>query len=126
MIEAAGTVANPYDGWKGPHVSAKKDVPFLANEPNIIELVVNITGLKNTSAIGMSCFGWIANRYRAVGSPAHKRTVNWWNSLKRWMAAQSAARISRFGPLDKHPEIWVFPCALIKINGGKDREANAL
>jgi len=127
MMEESGTVANPWKGWKGPHQADNKDVPFLGSEPNIIELSVNITGIENNNAIGMSCFGWIANRYKSIGNPAHKTTVNWWNRLKYWIEKQSAAKITRFGPLDyPQPEIWAFSSAYKKIKDGKVREQNAI
>lgn len=127
MSEKSGTVSNPWNGWKGPHESGKIDVPFLGNEPNIMQLTVNMTGICNDNAIGMSGFGWIANRYKAVGSPAHKTTVNWWNRLRRWIRKTSAAKITHLGPLDHpQPEIWAFSSAYEKIKNGKERDPNTM
>ena len=127
MTEASGTVRDPWKGWKGPRDSGWKEVPFLGNDPNIIRLTVNITGIQNRNAIGMSCFGWIGNRYKAVGNPAHKTTVNWWNRLRRWVKKQSVSKITRCGPIEHpQPEIWAFPSAYDKITAGEEREANAL
>jgi len=35
MLEEDGIVLAPWKGWKGPHVTGKKSVPFLGDKPNI-------------------------------------------------------------------------------------------
>lgn len=127
MTEESGLVATPWKGWKGPHESGKKDTPFLGSEPNIIRLKVSITGIYDNNAIGMSGFGWIANRYKAVGNPAHKTTVHWWNRLRHWIRNKSVSKITHFGPLDyPQPTIWAFSSAYKKIKSGKGRDPNSI
>jgi len=75
----------------------------------------------------MSSFGWIGNRYKSIGSPAAKETVNWWRRLKNWVSKKSITKIPRFGPLEGHnKEIWVFPSAYNKIQNGKKRDINSI
>lgn len=127
MLVKSGSVADPWKGWRGPHILGEKNVPFLGGEPNIIQLVVNTTGTKNDNAIGLSYFGWIANRYKAAGIPADTTTVNWWNRLRRWVEKQSAAKIPRSGSLNgSQPEIWAFPSAYESIKSGKEREPDTM
>ena len=81
---------------------------------------------RSPDVIGMSCFGWIGNRYRPIGLPASPATEKWWNRLRRWVA-KMAIRIPRWGPIEStDPEIYAFPCAYKAIKSGKARDDNPL
>lgn len=126
LIEA-GWVEDPWKGWKGPHASDNETLPFLDSAPCIISLTVRRHGAYSDGSIGMSCFGWIGNRYRLIGKPASKETANWWRRLNRWISKESATKIPRSGDLDgPNPEIWAFPSAYGKINIGNPRDMNPI
>ena len=127
MLEEAGLVKDPFKGWKGPHQAGDKNLPFLGNEPNIIELNVRTQGADSPDSIGLSSFGWIGNRYQSIGLPAAKETTNWWRRLKNWMSKTAAEKIPRSGPLDgPDREIWAFPSAHKHFLDGKGRDLNPL
>jgi len=127
MLEEHGVVQDPWKGWKGPHVTGQKNVPFLGTKPNIIDLSIHTSGSEGRDSIGLSCFGWIEQRYASIGSPASKATVEWWKRLERWVSEHATGRIPRFGPANgPDPEIWGFPSAHERILHGTRREANPL
>ena len=125
MLEEDGIVQDPWTGWKGPHISGNKLVPFLGNKPNIIDLSIHTTGSAGRDSIGMSSFGWIGQRYASIGSPASRATTKWWKCLEDWVSGHASAKIPRFGPADgAEPDIWAFPSAHERILNGTRREAN--
>jgi hypothetical protein len=126
-VEEAWMVKNPFKGWKNAHQSDNPQIPFLGSQPNTIEFRANTTGKDSFPSIGMSSFGWIANRYKPIGSSAAKETINWWRRLKNWISKNSISKIPRFGSLDgPEKEIWVLPSAYGKIKNGTARDGNSI
>jgi hypothetical protein len=125
MLEDSVLIRDPFKGWKGPNRTDAENLPFLGNSPNIIELRVQMKGKDPNGSIGMSGFGWIANRYKSIGEPAGNETINWWRRLNNWVSKKAVARIQSSGPLEgTDNRIWAFPSAYDKIRSGMKRDLN--
>jgi hypothetical protein len=118
-------VENPWVVWQAEALPAYPSLPCLPSSPEIIELGLRAKGTEYPGAIGMSCFGWIGDRYCKIGYPAQEETKKWWRNLRNWIARNAEARVPRFGPLDSpNPEIWAFPSAYAKIAHGTKQDMN--
>jgi len=119
-------VENPWIVWKAEVWPTYPSLPCLPSSPEIIELGLLVKGTEYPGSIGMSCFGWIGDRYRSVDYPAHEGTEKWWRNLRNWIAKNAEAKVPRFGPLDgPNPEIWALPFAYTKIAHGTKRDMNS-
>jgi hypothetical protein len=124
LVEA-DWIEDPWAAWKGPCITTDPNVPFFGGIPGVIELKLQTKGIDFSNFIGLSAFGWIANRYRPVGKPAKKETENWWQRLRKWVAKVAVGKVPRIGPLDgPNPEIWAFPSAYSRIATGVPRDMN--
>ncbi len=120
-----GTVRDPWKGWKEKLTGADPTCPYFGVEhPWIYWLSAKTESDREPNALGLSAFGWIGNRYGAIGNPAPPKTKKWWERLKRWVKKQ-AVQIPREGPIDgSKAEIWAMPGALEEIKGGRARDNN--
>lgn len=132
-------IPDPWTGWTEQRPGADPTLPFFVSHPGTIQLelhrwetVYNSQGERrfpfdrSPDVVGMSCFGWIGNRYRPIGQAASPATEKWWNRLRHWVT-KTATRIPRSGPIKgSELEIYAFPCAYKAIESGKARDDNPL
>lgn len=120
----AGTVKDPWRGWKERASGADPTQPYFgAGHVGIVWW--NIHTLGKGAGIGMSSFEWIGSRYRLIGFPADPSTERWWKQLRQVVKRTGALRIPRSGPLEgPGAEIWAMPGALAKIKLGVQRDEN--
>jgi hypothetical protein len=138
--EPDGLIDDPWQGWTERRPGANPALPYFGSHPGIIELEIHRHGIsfqgrgtqpidslpRDAGIIGMSCFGWIGNRYRAIGYPAAGVTGRWWRRLRRWIA-KHAVRVSRSDTRNIPPdEIYAFPAAYAAIQQGAVRDDNCL
>jgi hypothetical protein len=118
-------IDDPFSGWTELRPGADPRVPFFGSIPQIIIFSVQRKSIKAEEGIGQSLFGWIGNRYRAIGQPAARETERWWRSLGRWFKSKAERKITPWGPLDgPNAGLWVFPSAYRQILLGKHRDVN--
>ena len=138
-----GLIENPWAGWREEMPGAEPSTSYFgAGHPRIFSLELYRTPLGKggyydavgedekrwrvpaAQVIGMSCFGWIGNRYRDIGNGSEATTEKAWKSL-RSRVSKFAKKIPRWGPCDgAKGEIWAFPDALAKIGAGTPRAHN--
>jgi hypothetical protein len=136
--EPNAVITHPWQGWTERRPGTHPSIPFFGSHPGIIELVIHRHGIsfqgrgttpfvalpRDPTVIGMSCFGWIGNRYRAIGSPAAKATEQWWRRLRRWIMNHTV-RVPRSDTGHTPPnEIFAFPAAYAAIQHGALRDDN--
>ncbi|THB66755.1 MAG: hypothetical protein D6E12_09860 [Desulfovibrio sp.] len=112
MPQEAGPVDDPWAGWKNTHVLGDKTIPYLGDRPNIITLHVNF---QDTGPVGISAFGWIGNRYRSEGLPAHPSTEAWWKGLRQWVNSNARGKVRAYA---QGPEVLAFASAYARLAGG--------
>jgi hypothetical protein len=118
-------IADPRAGWTELMPGADPTVPFFGSIPQIITLGVQRQATEAQEGVGQSYFGWIGNRYKAVGVPAAPETQRWWNRLSRWFKSTAMKKIAPLGPADgPDKRIWAFPSAYRRILMGQHRDAN--
>jgi len=119
------TIDNPFEGWTEARPGMDARVPFFGSIPQVIELGIQRKAVDAEEGIGQSYFGWVGNRYKAIGLPAAQETERWWRSLNRWVKLNAATKITPWGPLDgSEARVWAFPSAYRQILSGKHRDAN--
>lgn len=125
---ANNVITDPFAGWEdhSPKDLEYRRTPYFGPECSVaLELKINVQGIRDLDAIGISSFGWVGNRYSVIGSPAPLVTKAYWEKLRRWISKNSKKKISREGPLDAgEKEIYAFQNAYEKFLGGTKREQN--
>ena len=119
----AGTVEDPFSGWKEQRPGADPSIPFFGSIPGIIELHKSVNGDVSSGALGLSSFGWLGNRYRVIGKGASPATQSWWRRMQSWVKQAATEKIPRGGHSNS-PEIWAFPAARAQIDAGVPRDSN--
>lgn len=116
-------VANPFAGWSQTLASEGCTLPwFGANLPGPYCFRFRENGKEAAGSLGRSEFAWAANRFHAIGKPAHPQAVKWWNRLRRFLQVHSTKRPWVEGwPT---PVAYVFPQALLEIDSGRPRDVN--
>ena len=118
-------IEDPFAGWTETRGGSDPRVPFFGSVPAIVELFVNRRSTEAPGGIGQSAFGWIGNRYRAIGHPASPATEKWWRQLRTWVGDTAAGKVTRWGNITgPDADIWAFPSAHEKILAGAHRDAN--
>ena len=114
-------ILNPDAGWKERLPSAVPGQPFFGSHPGVIWLHVSTGG---PGLVPMSAFGWIGNRYRAIGHGAAPAASKWWRRLQRWIRKQGPTvprgSLQASGPVD----VAAFPAALMQLRNGVPGELN--
>ena len=120
-----GSVIDPWDGWKELRVGADASQPFFgAGHPGVIWLNHRPVSQRSPSAIGLSSYEWVGNRYRVIGNGAAPSTEAFWRSIRRW-TQKHAKKIPRKGSINgPRAEIFAFPSALAAIESGVERDIN--
>jgi len=115
-------ILDPDAGWEERLPSAISGQPFFGSHPNVIWLHVS-TG--RPGVVPMCAFGWIGDRYRAIGDGATPAANRWWRRLQRWIRnrAKIAPRgsLGASGPVD----VAAFPAALTQLQDGVPGDLNA-
>lgn len=119
--EPDGLIEDPLAGWTEFCMGRDTTVPWFGpGHPGVFELHIRQDKVSEdgTYYIPISSFGWIGNRYRIIGFPAHPSTEKYWNKLKRWLK-KNGTQVSRGGPSDAYkPEIWAFEDAIVQFAKG--------
>jgi hypothetical protein len=114
-------IVDPDGGWEERVASAVPGQPFFGSHPSVIWLHAS-TGAPGL--VPMSAFGWIGNRYRAIGQGASPAATKWWRSLQRWIRSQTTVvprgSLQASGPVD----VAAFPDALAQLRNGVPGELN--
>jgi hypothetical protein len=114
-------IIDPYAGWEERLPSAIPLQPFFGSHPSIVWLHVS-SG--QPGVVPMSAFGWIGNRYRAIGQGAMPAANKWWQRLQRWIRNQTTTvprgSLQASGPVDAA----AFPAALEQLQNGVPGELN--
>src|SRR5262245_22888981 len=114
-------IGNPDAGWEERLPSAIKGQPFFGSHPAVVWLHVPAA---RPGLVPMCAFGWIGNRYRAIGKGAMPAANAWWRRLQRWIGARSRI-VRRGGPEGSGPaDVAAFPAALMQLEQGVPGELN--
>ena len=119
-------IKDPFAGWTEQRRGLDASVPYFGSIPGVFELCKATRGREFPNSIGLSCLGWLGNRYISLGLGASKATELWWRRTQHWVnqaAVQKIARWEAAPPLK--PEIWAFPAAYSSIQAGAPRDANS-
>ena len=117
-----GVIRDPMAGWEERAASAIPGVPFFGSVPMIISWDV---AREKSGAVPMSAFGWIGDRYRAIGQGASKETTRWWKALQRWVG-QHTREFPRGGgsAAGEGGTVPAFPAAAARLQKGTRGELN--
>ena len=116
-----GKVLDPWAGWTEIRTGANPRVPYFGSgHPGIIHLQIK---KPQTNEIPISCFGWIGNHYKIIGSAADASTEKFWSKLRR-MAKKIGTHIPRSNETDRKKEIYAFPTAYKEIKNGRPCSLN--
>jgi len=108
-------IRDPMAGWEERAASAIPGVPFFGSVPMIISWdVARETG----RAVPMSAFGWIGDRYRAIGQGASRDTTKWWKALQRWVGQQSREFPRAGSDGEEGGMVPAFPAAAARLQAG--------
>jgi hypothetical protein len=114
-------ILDPDAGWEERLPSAVAGQPFFGSHPSVIWLHVSSGG---PGIVPMCAFGWIGNRYRAIGQGATPATSKWWRRLQRWIRSQATivrrGNLQASGPMD----VAAFPAAFTQLQNGVPGELN--
>ena len=114
-------IKDPMAGWQERAASAIPGVPFFGSVPMIISW--DVARQKGT-LVPMSAFGWIGDRYRAIGQGASKETTKWWKALQKWVQ-QHTREFPRGGSAGSGGGmIAAFPAAAARLGAGAPAELN--
>jgi len=82
-----GAIADPFQGWTQKLERETATSPwFGANLPGPYTFDFREKGGSAPNALARSGFQWAADRYRAIGLPAHPEAKRWWRRLQRFIA----------------------------------------
>lgn len=112
------------DEWHEAAAAGDPDNPYWGSDPRVFTLNINLNSKESEDGIGISSFGWVRDRYVAIGKGAPHETKVWWNRLQRWFRKTAVMKIPRKNALNYKPEIWAFPAAFDRIQGGAKRDLN--
>lgn len=121
-------IENPFRGWTQRLSTAGATAPwFGANLPGPYLFQFAEQGCEAPGSLGRSEFAWAANRYRAIGKPAHPAAMRWWRKLRRYLARNSE-QIQWLSEAQKgfNPLVYVFPNAMADIKRGRHRDVNVV
>ena len=114
------SIPDPFAGWEERLPTAGSKQPFFGSHPGVIWLYVSAP--LDSGAVPMSAFGWIGNRYRAIGHGAPATTAKFWRGLQGWIRRQRTlvprGGLRASGP----PGIAAFPAALASLQAGTAAE----
>jgi hypothetical protein len=119
-IEEAPTewIENPWKGWKERRTGVDSSIPFFGSPPHVFSLEVGLNSIDDDAhSIGFTGFGWIGNRYRILGSPAHPLTEKWWRRLRQ-RVKKTAVLVPRGGSDGGLLDTRAFPTAYQMIRQG--------
>lgn len=121
-LEPDAAIPDPFAGWVERVPAAAGDQPFFGSHPGIIWLY--IAGFSEPDVVPMSAFGWIGNRYAAIGRPAPASTAKYWRSLQGWIRRHTVpvprGGVEPPGP----PEVGAFPVAWARLKAGAQGALN--
>ena len=112
-------VEPPSSHWASEQTGDDPHKP-VSNHPGLIQLKIKANDIdpSGSTIINMSTFGWIGNRYRAIGQGAAPATERWWKWLRKEVHKQ-AKLVPRSGPSQNFkPEIYAFPGAMREFENG--------
>jgi hypothetical protein len=116
-----GVIADPMAGWTERAASAIPGVPFFGSVPMIIAWDV---ARERSGAVPMSAFGWIGDRYRAIGLGASKDTTRWWKALQKWVSQQTREFPRGGSACGEGGLVAAFPGAAARLKTGTRGELN--
>lgn len=114
-------IADPMAGWTERAASAIPGVPFFGSVPMIISWDV---AREARGTVPMSAFGWIGDRYRAIGLGATKDTMKWWKALQKWVSQHSREFPRAGSGADEDGMVAAFPAAAARLEAGTPGEPN--
>jgi hypothetical protein len=120
--EGDGVIDDPLAGWEERVTSAIPGVPYFGSVPMIIAFDV---AHEKGKLVPMSAFGWIGDRYRAIGQGAAKDTTKWWNALEKWIRERTR-EVRRGGAAGASAggTVAAFPAAAARLDAGAPGELN--
>lgn len=116
-----GVIADPMAGWQERAASAIPGVPFFGSVPMIITWDV---ARETFGVVPMSAFGWIGDRYRAIGQGASKDTTKWWKALQKWVSQQTREFPRAGSAGGDGGVVAAFPGAAARLKAGVRGEPN--
>ena len=115
-LEPDVPIPDPFAGWVERVPAAAGNQPFFGSHPGVIWLY--LPGFPEPDVVPMSAFGWIGNRYAAIGRPAPTSTAKCWRSLQGWIRRHTVP-VARAGSVTADaPEVGAFPVAWERLMAG--------
>jgi hypothetical protein len=122
--EADEPIASPFEGWEERVAAATPGLPFFGSVPMVIWFHLAEGRSAQGGTVPMSAFGWIGDRYRAIGQGAPKETTSWWRALQSWVRRQTRPFPRGGTAASGQGTIAAFPGAAERLQAGMPGELN--
>jgi hypothetical protein len=120
-------IEDPFQGWEQELSEANATCPWFGGIlPGPYSFVFAEDGIEKPGNLARSEFSWSADRYKAIGKPAHPKAKRWWSKLKRYLERSTIQIpwVDTLSNVKRAPRAYVFPDAAHQLNAGRGRDVN--
>ena len=115
-------VTDPFKSWSQTLKYENATDPWFGKiTPTLFFLTFSEKGHELPNSIGRSGFGWLADRYKSLGRPAHPEAKLWWKKLQRFITKNSVS--VPWGASGQY-RAYIFPDAFIQHEKGRHLDIN--